>query len=219
MDQQTIKQPKRRRRPEQRPSEILDAAAEVFSLRGYDRATTREIAAEAGVSEGTLYRYYDSKRDMLLALIDRLGDDWNVDIDGLQVDSFVDLLAQTLAHMVRISKQRPLMILILQQAMLDPGVGEHFDAQIARGQDTMMAQVQALSDAGVLRQIDPYVIEEAIGGLIMGQVIGIELAARGWHRELMPPEEISRALADVLMNGLRAQPPAPSHKMGVNKRS
>ena len=50
----------RRRRPAERPAQILDAAERVFNRRGYDRATTREIAAEAGVSEGTLYNYFPS---------------------------------------------------------------------------------------------------------------------------------------------------------------
>ena len=45
----------RRRRPAERPAQILDAAERVFSQRDYDRATTREIAAEASVSEGTVH--------------------------------------------------------------------------------------------------------------------------------------------------------------------
>lgn len=56
-------------RIEERRRRILEAAAVVFARRGYHGARTREIAEEAGVAEGTIYNYYASKRDLLLALI------------------------------------------------------------------------------------------------------------------------------------------------------
>jgi AcrR family transcriptional regulator len=50
---------------------LLDAALEVFSRRGYDRASVDEIAAEAGFSKGAVYSNFSSKEDLFLALIDR----------------------------------------------------------------------------------------------------------------------------------------------------
>lgn len=44
--------------------EIIDAAIEVFSLTNYENATTALIAAEAGVAEGTLYKYFPSKKEL-----------------------------------------------------------------------------------------------------------------------------------------------------------
>ena len=44
------------------------AALEVFTSRGVDAATTREIAAAAGVSEGALYRHYKGKEELATAL-------------------------------------------------------------------------------------------------------------------------------------------------------
>ena len=43
----------RRRRPDERPDAILDAALAVFTEIGYDRATVEEIACRARVSKGT----------------------------------------------------------------------------------------------------------------------------------------------------------------------
>lgn len=63
-----ITAPKRRRDKEGTKKKLLDAALEVFSLRGYENATTREIASKAGVSESLIQRYYDSKSGLLLAL-------------------------------------------------------------------------------------------------------------------------------------------------------
>jgi AcrR family transcriptional regulator len=192
-----------RRRPAERPAEILEAAATVFAQQGYDRATTREIAALAGVSEGTLYRYFDSKRDILLAVIDQTGESWMHDLDDIEPGTFDEVLTQMMAQRMHAANRHPLTILTLQQAMLDPEVGRHFDVRIAEAQDHIMERFRQLVEAGALRPIAPFVAEEAFGSIIMGLTIGMELATRGWHREPLPPEEISRAMIDVLMNGLR----------------
>lgn len=44
---------------------ILQAAIGVFSEKGYSAATTSEIAKNAGVAEGTIFRYYKTKKDIL----------------------------------------------------------------------------------------------------------------------------------------------------------
>jgi len=49
---------------------ILDAALRTFVKRGYPETKVAEIACEAGVAEGTLYNYFASKEDLLLALFD-----------------------------------------------------------------------------------------------------------------------------------------------------
>jgi AcrR family transcriptional regulator len=44
---------------------LLDAARRTFARLGYDRATVRDIAEEAGVAQGLLYNYFRSKDDLL----------------------------------------------------------------------------------------------------------------------------------------------------------
>jgi AcrR family transcriptional regulator len=46
---------------------LLDAAAQVFSAKGLDGATTAEIAQVAGVSESTLFRHFATKADLFTA--------------------------------------------------------------------------------------------------------------------------------------------------------
>lgn len=53
---------------QKRSAQILEAAARVFAQKGYHAATTKEIAAQAGVSEGTIYNYFQSKEDLLLSI-------------------------------------------------------------------------------------------------------------------------------------------------------
>ena len=48
----------------------MNVAREVFCEKGYAEASTAEIAARAGVVEGTLYRYFPSKRDLLIKVVE-----------------------------------------------------------------------------------------------------------------------------------------------------
>jgi AcrR family transcriptional regulator len=68
--EEPVRRPFARRRREERVSEILDAAREVFAERGYDEALLSEIAARAGVVEGTIYRYFRNKYDLLLHVLE-----------------------------------------------------------------------------------------------------------------------------------------------------
>lgn len=56
------------RRGDATRQQLLDAAAAVFTERGYSGATTKEIARRAGVSEGTIYRHYADKRELFVAV-------------------------------------------------------------------------------------------------------------------------------------------------------
>lgn len=64
-----------RRRPRQARAQattgaILEAAARVLSARGYAGTTTNHVAAEAGVSIGSLYEYYPSKDALVVAILE-----------------------------------------------------------------------------------------------------------------------------------------------------
>lgn len=48
---------------------ILDAAAHVMHVRGLARATTKEIAKEAGYSEAALYKHFRDKTDLFLGVL------------------------------------------------------------------------------------------------------------------------------------------------------
>jgi AcrR family transcriptional regulator len=52
-----------------RTSGILEAARKVFAKRGFHEATVEDIAEAAGVAKGTVYLYYESKRDVYFAAL------------------------------------------------------------------------------------------------------------------------------------------------------
>ena len=73
----TAAEPRRRtRRPRaERKAEILGVAREVFAERGYADAAVAEIASRAGVAEGTIYSYFETKRALLNAVMERFYDE------------------------------------------------------------------------------------------------------------------------------------------------
>ena len=62
-------EPKWRRRKEARPAEIVAAALEIFSEKGFAAARLDDIARRAGVSKGALYLYFETKQDLFRAVV------------------------------------------------------------------------------------------------------------------------------------------------------
>lgn len=75
-------------------SKILDAALELFAIKGYDSTTIAGIAAKAGVSKGLMYNYFSSKDELLRALINQL----NQGESALMENIFVDDPKKTLEN-------------------------------------------------------------------------------------------------------------------------
>jgi AcrR family transcriptional regulator len=62
-------------RSRQTKEKIILAAIVLFQERGYEKTTSNDIAAAAGVSVGSFYVYFTDKRNLLLIIFDRLADE------------------------------------------------------------------------------------------------------------------------------------------------
>src|SRR5476649_2487408 len=74
----------RERNKAERRRRVLEAARAVFLEHGYESATTREIAARAGVAVGTVFVYARDKRDLLMTIV-------NDDLEAVTDSSFANL--------------------------------------------------------------------------------------------------------------------------------
>jgi AcrR family transcriptional regulator len=57
---------------DERETEIINVARDLFSRHGYDDTSVQAIIDAVGIAKGTFYHYFNSKEDLLDALIDRL---------------------------------------------------------------------------------------------------------------------------------------------------
>src|SRR5579885_344812 len=57
-----------------RRNAILDAAQRAIATKGYEQMAIADILGELGISSGAFYHYFDSKPALLLALVERIGD-------------------------------------------------------------------------------------------------------------------------------------------------
>ena len=62
-------EPRYRRRKEDRPGEITEAAFQAFADKGYAGTKVEEVAKRAGVSKGLLYLYFKTKEELFKAVV------------------------------------------------------------------------------------------------------------------------------------------------------
>jgi AcrR family transcriptional regulator len=197
---------RRERRIAARKEQILEAAAAVFSEKGYERATTREIADAADVSEGTLYNYFASKRDLLIGLLQERTDEIVEAIADVQTEGIEDMVAQLLVSQLLQIQRRRLFTLFLYEARLDPEIHRYYVEQmLSRARDETEQRMQALIVAGIMRPIDPAIAVRILMGTAMGLAVLLDLGGDAVV-ESMPPERLAAEVTDVLMSGLRARP-------------
>jgi Transcriptional regulator len=79
MEKKEIRNPQQRRSIEKK-NRIIDAARRLFIKNGYFGTNTAEIAQEAGISTGSVYAYFEDKKDILLAVLHKFGREITEDI-------------------------------------------------------------------------------------------------------------------------------------------
>jgi AcrR family transcriptional regulator len=104
---------------------ILEAAGRVYAKHGFRGATTRLIAAEAGVNEVTLFRTFGSKGALLEAVLDQ--NDFCSEVSPLPdpaVDPEEELTVWVGEHLERVRDLRPLLIQAISELDERPEVAE-----------------------------------------------------------------------------------------------
>ncbi|HEY8767523.1 MAG TPA: TetR/AcrR family transcriptional regulator [Dehalococcoidia bacterium] len=158
------------RNKEQRRVALIEAANTVFAERGYDCATTREIAERAGCAEGLIHRYFAGKRGLMLAILEYKG----LQISGEHGatlpdgDSVHAEIEQIMLHDIAAKWERSnFMRICVSQAAIDPEIGAAVrDGVQARQVEFIAAKLRKHQRAGRIRpDVDVEAITHAISGL------------------------------------------------------
>lgn len=121
--------PKRQRKSkESRLEDFIISAKKVFSEKGYDAATVRDIAREAGCSDGLMFRYFKSKADLLIAIINQGKLNGQKEIEeyfsfSLNVEEQIYKIMEVYIDRYKASEQ--LIRVMFSRALTDPGFEEY----------------------------------------------------------------------------------------------
>jgi AcrR family transcriptional regulator len=202
----TVQDPIRQQLVEARRNQILDAAAQVFAEKGFHRATTREIAGTAGISEGTIYNYFDSKESLLIGLLVRLAQLESLNdelMDALQSDIrefFVAIFSQRSS---RIQQAQEMVKAVLPEVLVNPELREQFYRQfVLRIAAVLEGYIQTRVDLGHIRPVDAAlttrVIQSVFVGLLVLRILGDETLLSQWG-------DVPGLLATMIFDGLSAR--------------
>jgi TetR/AcrR family fatty acid metabolism transcriptional regulator len=186
-----------------RREQILRAATRVFAEKGFSRATTREVAREAGISEGTIYNYFEDKDALLMAIMDELNEterraeDFEVGLAG----AYEDFVQAYLRHrMAVIWKNREIFRVVMSEMLVNARLRERYMREVVGptmkiGEENFRARIEQ----GKARATDVPLAMRAFAGAVIGLlVLGLlgdeELDSR-W-------DEASGVLGGVLLHGL-----------------
>jgi len=158
---------------EARRNQILDAAASVFAEKGYHRATTKEIASAAGVSEGTIYNYFDNKADLLIGMMTRLAELRELPQeleDALQSDArefLVTIFRDRIGRIVQSHEQ--MFQAILPEILANPDLRERYYQEFVQPTAVILeGYIQARVQQGDLRPVDVSLAVRAVQGMFVG---------------------------------------------------
>ena len=109
---------------ERRVEDILTAARDVFTQKGYQEALISEIAERAGIVEGSIYRFFANKRDLLIKTVER----WYEDLLVHDEELFAGVKGTrnrirfiVYHHLATIRREPALSRLVFEELRPDPG--------------------------------------------------------------------------------------------------
>lgn len=177
-------QPARKRLPRaERMDAIMAAARTTFSDKGYEAAVMADIAAQAGLSEAALYKFFSSKRDLFISVIEQWYDELIAQIEAElpNIDGALPRLEFLLQQHLRTFADEPgLCRAMLQEARTMPDyVGGRFQECNRRYTGFMLKTLKAGAAEGVVRNDLPAVfLRDAIFGAVEHHAFGY-LTGRG----------------------------------------
>ncbi|AJP49676.1 hypothetical protein PG1C_13090 [Rugosibacter aromaticivorans] len=213
-----VAKPVRRRRKEARPSELMEAAIELFIARGYAATRSEDIAARAGVSKATLYLYFEDKEALFKAVITQgvvpILDEGAHLIDEFTGDSGTLLRELLTRWHVRFSAS-PLggiPKLMISEARNFPELAlYHEQIAYARARTLLGRVIDRGVARGEFRSLDrDAVVELLIAPLLMHFVWQHSMGASGCP--VVDPTRYLNTHLDLILAGLAAQPQPQSTK-------
>lgn len=200
--------PKKRIPQEERRTQIIEVAIDLFANKGFKGATTREIACAADISEAIIFRHFATKEDLYDAIIAHTLEKrfrvWEQEEGLLETPSDLEASLRTFAHAyIRRNRQDPTFIrLMLYSALQDHKFRERF-LEVYRS-PYLLAIRRMLEEGigrGTYRPIDPGLTLRAFLWALLHYCIS-RFVAHTQNPDLSNEEAVVDNLVKVFMHGL-----------------
>ncbi len=210
--------PKWQRRKEERPSEILAAAAETFVEHGYAATKLDEVARRAGVTKGTLYIYFEGKEALFKAVVREnivpllLSAEQSLGDEGAPADQLLrDLMynwwrGMNAAHLGGIPK------LVMSESANFPELAQiWFDEVVVRGRELFGQVLRRGIARGTFRPVDvDLAVRVFLAPVLMAAIWKHSMVA--CEKDGFPVEDYLRISLDILLRGLQVPAAAGTEK-------
>ena len=180
--------------------DILTAAAQVFSQKGFHAASMQDIAQAVNLQKASLYHHIDSKQEILLALLDQAFDMLTGHIQPVisQPIPIADKLQLAMsAYLTDMLENRELAsVLLLEYRSLRDEYRTRHILRRDRFEQLWRDMIQEGIDAGVFKGTDPAVASRALLGVMNWTIT--------WYHPdgLLTPRQIADQYADLFLSGL-----------------
>lgn len=205
-------QPRRERRKEARPGELLDAALDLFVEKGFAATRSEEVAARAGVSKGTLFLYFPSKEELFKAVVrenisGRFAE-WNEEFDA-----FAGSTPDMVRHCMRVWWERlgatrasGITKLMISEARNFPDLAAFYQQEVIQPAHDLMRRILQRGVArGEFRPLDiDYAVFSISAPMIFLIMMKHSLGACVPHEYPLDPERYIQSQVEILLNGMRA---------------
>ena len=186
---------------------ILDAATDLFGLRGVEAVSLDTIASDVGVAKQTLLYWFPSKDDLVQAVLVGAIEELTLGIEAAiraSTDDPLDRIDAVVRAVFRPAVRRPALLgLVREVSRLPTASGERLADAVQPLVARAVGYLGAEMDAGRLRRADPRLVAALAYATVTGIATEPEvLRAVGWT----PTMAELRRLRDELLAFLRAAP-------------
>ncbi|QLY82262.1 TetR/AcrR family transcriptional regulator [Clostridium intestinale] len=191
--------------------EILEAATKIFSEKGFENSRTSDIAKEANIAEGTIFRYYKTKKDLLMGLfipmiikffrpmmlssVEKIFNNEDMSIEEVIKAIFMDRL-----QLIR--KNMPLVKTLVIEAAYKPEI-------LAALRETLLPKIVAVIDGfmikniekGIFKDMDPRIMTRSFMSILAGYIV-LTVNFPNMFPVENDEEEVEK-MTSILLDGIR----------------
>ena len=186
---------------------ILDSAATVFTERGFERATTKLIAAEAGLSEGALYHHFSGKRDLLIGVLQRvIGGAQGEGGGGGGAADMHERYRRAINNRVRLAHpQMTTFFALLSAVLADDKLAEQVRTDLLEpGIERAERSLQASISSGMMRSVDVPAAARLVYAIFMGIELLAQMGDEESRRMVEEGDRLGQTFATLVLDGLKA---------------